>query len=129
MAHCCLSLDLSRAKAPLHFLAGVGTTRAANSSSFEDAFLQGKTLRQGATEVNISGCNCDCRAASCSPYHGVCVGHLQELRAALGVPKGADPQAVGRVELLHQEVAAHLDDLGELQKACSSQQTLYSVLL
>lgn len=93
----------------------------------EAAFLQGQTLRWGATEENISVCNGGCRAASCSPYHGVRVGHLEELSAALGIPKGADPQAVGGVELLHEEIAAHLDDLGELQKACSSQQTLYGV--
>lgn len=55
--------------------------------------------------------------------------HLQELRAALRVPERADPQAVGRVELLHEEVAAHLNDLGELQEARSSQQTLYGVFL
>lgn len=65
----------------------------------------------------------------CCPYHGVGVGHLEELGAALGVPEGADPQAVGRVQLLHQEVAAHLNHLGELQEARSSQQTLYSVFL
>lgn len=127
LALCCLSLDMSRVKALLHFF---GRNRHHCKFKFtEDAFLQGKAAKWGTAEVNISGCNCDCRDASCSPYHGVCVGHLQELRAALGIPKGADPQAVGRVELLHEEVAAHLNDLGELQKACSSQQTLYSVFL
>ena len=45
-------------------------------------------------------------------YHSVCVCHLQELCAALSIPKGADPQAVGRMELLHEEVAAYLNDLG-----------------
>lgn len=45
-------------------------------------------------------------------YHSVCVCHLQELCAALSISKGADPQADGRVELLHEEVAAYLNDLG-----------------
>lgn len=79
--------------------------------------------------MNISFCKYDCKAVSCSPYHGVGVGHFQELRAALGIPEGADPQAVGRVQLLHEEITAHLNNLGELQEARSSQQTLYSVFL
>lgn len=45
-------------------------------------------------------------------YHSVCVCHLQELCAALSISKGADPQAVGRMELLHEKVAAYLNDLG-----------------
>lgn len=122
MARCCLSPDMSHAKALLRLLAGTGTARTAHFSSL-------RMGKWGTTQVNISLCSDACRAASCPPYHGVGVCHLQELRAALRVPERADPQAVGRVELLHQEVAAHLNDLGELQEARSSQQTLYGVFL
>lgn len=62
-------------------------------------------------------------------YHSVCVCHLQELCAALSIPKGADPQAVGRMELLHEKVAAYINDLGQLEKTSCSQQTFYSVFL
>ena len=44
--------------------------------------------------------------------------------AALGVREGPDAQAVGRVELLHQELAAGFHHLGELQQARSGQQAL-----
>lgn len=45
-------------------------------------------------------------------YHSVCVCHLQELCAALCISKRANPQAVGRMKLLHEEIAAYLNDLG-----------------
>lgn len=47
----------------------------------------------------------------CPSYHGVVVGHVEQVHAALGVCKGAYSQAVGGMELLHQEVTANLDDL------------------
>ena len=62
-------------------------------------------------------------------HRGVAVGHVQQVQAALGVCEGADAQAVGRVQLLHQEAAAHLDDLRELQQARSRQQALDGLLL
>lgn len=45
-------------------------------------------------------------------YHSVCVCHLQELCAALCISKRANPQAVGRMKLFHEEIAAYLNDLG-----------------
>ena len=62
-------------------------------------------------------------------HRGVAVGHVQQIQAALGVGEGADAQAVGRVQLLHQEAAAHLDDLRELQQAGGRQQALDGLLL
>lgn len=44
-------------------------------------------------------------------YHGVVVSHIKKVHAALGVSKGAYSQAVGGMKLLHQKVAANLDDL------------------
>lgn len=61
-------------------------------------------------------------------YHGIAMGCIQEVRASLRIGKGADPKAVGRMELLHEEVAAHLNDLGELKQACRSQQALNGLL-
>ena len=44
-------------------------------------------------------------------YHGVGVGHIEQVHASLGICEGAYPQAVGGMELLHEEVTADLDDL------------------
>lgn len=52
------------------------------------------------------------------------MGHVQQVHAALGVREGAYSQAVGRMQLFHQEVAADLDDLRELKKASRRQQAL-----
>lgn len=51
------------------------------------------------------------------PYHCVVVSHGEQVRTALGVGEGAYAEAVGGMELLHEEVAADLDDLRELQEA------------
>lgn len=56
------------------------------------------------------------------------MGHVQQVHAALGVGKGAYTQAVGGMKLLHQEVAADLDDLRELEEACRRQQALDGLL-
>ena len=45
------------------------------------------------------------------------IGNPQQIPAAVGVGKGADAQAVGGVQLLLQELAAHLLDLLHLQQA------------
>lgn len=57
------------------------------------------------------------------------MSHLVQVCAALGIREGPDAQAVGRVELLHQELAAGFHHLGELQQARSGQQALDVVLL
>lgn len=56
------------------------------------------------------------------------MGHVQQVHAALGVGEGAYTQAVGGMKLLHQEVAADLDDLRELEEASRRQQALDGVL-
>lgn len=50
-------------------------------------------------------------------HHGVGVGGPLQVVAALGVGVRSDAQAVGRVELLHQEGAARLDHGGQLEEA------------
>lgn len=56
------------------------------------------------------------------------MGHVQEVHAALGVGEGAYTQAVGGMQLFHQEVAADLDDLRELEEASCRQQALDGLL-
>lgn len=56
------------------------------------------------------------------------MGHVQQVHAALGVREGAYAQAVGGMQLLHQEVAADLDDLRELKEASRRQQALDGLL-
>lgn len=55
------------------------------------------------------------------PYHCVIMGDVQQVHASLRISKRADSQAVGWVELFHQEVTANLNNLRQLQKARSSQ--------
>lgn len=50
-------------------------------------------------------------------HHGVRVSGPLQVMAALGVGVGADAQAVGGMELLHEEGAAGLDHRGQLQQA------------
>jgi hypothetical protein len=52
-----------------------------------------------------------------------------QICAALGIREGPNPQAVGRVELLHQELAAGFHHLGELEQAGCGQQALDVVFL
>lgn len=61
-------------------------------------------------------------------YHGVVVGHFVQVLAALGVGERADPQAVGRVQLLHQVATAGLNHGRELQQTRRRQQGLDRVL-
>lgn len=56
------------------------------------------------------------------------MGHVQQVHAALGVRKGAYTQTVGGMQLFHQEVAADLDDLWELEEASRCQQALDGLL-
>lgn len=56
------------------------------------------------------------------------MGHVQQVHTALGVRKGAYTQAVGGMQLFHQEVAADLDDLRELEEASRCQQALNGLL-
>lgn len=56
------------------------------------------------------------------------MGHVQQVHAALGVREGAYAQAVGGMQLFHQEVAADLDDLRELKEASRRQQALDGLL-
>lgn len=56
------------------------------------------------------------------------MGHVQQVHAALGVRERANTQAVGRMQLFHQEVAADLDDLRELEEASRRQQALDGLL-
>lgn len=56
------------------------------------------------------------------------MGHVQQVHAALGIREGAYTQAVGRMQLFHQEVAADLDDLRELKEASRRQQALDGLL-
>lgn len=56
------------------------------------------------------------------------MGHVQQVHAALGIRKGAYTQAVGGMQLFHQEVAANLDDLRELEEASRRQQALDGLL-
>lgn len=44
-------------------------------------------------------------------YHGVVMSDIEQVHTALGVGKRTDSQAIGGVELFHQEVTANLDDL------------------
>lgn len=39
------------------------------------------------------------------------MSHIEQVHTALGVGEGAYTQAIGGMELFHQEVAANLDDL------------------
>lgn len=61
-------------------------------------------------------------------HHGVGVGGPLQVVAALGVGVRSDAQAVGRVELLHQEGAARLDHGGQLEEAGGREQRLDGVL-
>lgn len=61
-------------------------------------------------------------------HHGVGVGGPLQVVAALGVGVRSDAQAVGRVELLHQEGAARLDHRGQLEEAGGREQRLDGVL-
>lgn len=54
-------------------------------------------------------------------YHCVVVSHQEQIRTALGIGEGAYAEAVGGMKLLHEEVAANLDDLRELQEASRRQ--------
>lgn len=56
------------------------------------------------------------------------MGHVQQVHAALGIREGAYAQAVGGMQLFHQEVAADLDDLRELKEARRRQQALDGLL-
>lgn len=49
------------------------------------------------------------------------MSHREQVRTALGVGEGAYAEAVGGMELLHEKVAANLDDLRELQEASRRQ--------
>lgn len=57
-------------------------------------------------------------------YQGIIVSHFVQVCAALCISKGTDSQAVRGVELLHQEPAASLHNLGKLKKAGCRQQAL-----
>lgn len=52
-----------------------------------------------------------------------------QICAALSIGKRSDSKTIGRVELLHQELAAGLHNVGELEKACCGQQALDVILL
>lgn len=54
-------------------------------------------------------------------YHCVVVSHQEQIRTALGVGEGAYAEAVGGMKLLHEEVAANLNDLRKLQEASRCQ--------
>lgn len=56
------------------------------------------------------------------------MSHVQQIHAALGVCEGAYTQAVGGMQLFHQEAAADLDDLRELEQASRRQQALNGLL-
>lgn len=56
------------------------------------------------------------------------MSHVQQVHAALGVCEGAYTQAVGGMQLFHQEAAADLDDLRELEQASRRQQALNGLL-
>lgn len=61
-------------------------------------------------------------------HHGVGVGSPLQVVATLGVGVRSDAQAVGRVELLHEEGAACLDHRGQLEEAGGREQRLDGVL-
>lgn len=45
------------------------------------------------------------------------MGHIQQVNTALGICKWPDSQAVGGMELFHEEATADLDDLWKLEEA------------
>lgn len=78
-------------------------------------------IRRIHPELLLVFAQCECSVSLLRPYHCVIMGDVQQVHASLRIGKRADSQAVGRVELLHEEVTANLNDLRELQKARSSQ--------
>lgn len=62
-------------------------------------------------------------------HHDVVVGNLVQVGAALSVCKLPDANAVGRVELLHEEAATCLHHLGQLQQTGCGQQALHCLFL
>ena len=84
---------LERAAAPLSWLC------------FAKAHMLSRRIFTLAVNIIIA------KQLDCSSYHSVCVCHLEELCAALSISERANPQAIGRMELLHEEVAAYLNNL------------------
>ena len=61
-------------------------------------------------------------------HHHIVVGDAVEVFAGLRVRELSDAEAVGRLETPHEEPAARLDDLGQLEEAGGGQEGLDGVL-
>ena len=86
-------------------------------------FQLDRTLRQNAPQPLSN------RTQAELTHHDIVVGDLEEVGAALRVGKLTDAEAIGGVQLLHEEGTAGLHHLRQLDQARRRQQALHCVLL